>query len=616
MAVSQTLTVTEVAGSVNTAANTSQVRIIWKSTQTGDSWNGYTRTAKYYVSINGGAETEYSVSYTLPQSAIKTIVDTTIPVTHKNDGTGTVKVRTWMDTDISAGVVEKTQSLTLTTIPRASTIIYASDRSLGNTCIVKWTPLSKSFRYKLKFELGDFSHITGAIHPNTTSAYTYTGYPLSISDIAPEITSNPPTGTMKVTLYTYSDSSATKQVGSASSKTFKVTVPDNSSTKPTVTMSLSPVTPYEKFASIYLQGRSRVQATFSDGDGKYGASVKSYSLQAEGKSYSSPYKSDILRGSGTINIVGTATDSRGFTNSASGTINVIAYEPPYIAPSKGYKKVICERCTADGTGDDAGTYLHIKGTRNYTKINTDGIVNTCSVRCRYKPEGGSWSHDSGSGVGVLLWTDTSTDTFDVVLADIVSDKTLSYTIELNIIDDTYQPSVMVFNIPSEDVAFHLREGGKGAAFGKYAIQENLLECEWDARFNRKLYHQDNEVNIVIEQGTKNVGTAEGTTVTWHYRKWLDGSMECWCRRNVDVNVNMAWGTALYYGMATTINYPFAFVERPMCQTTCEYGTDSVSLFIASSGAGTNVYATPVMLCRTDAKTVNCNILYQVHGRWK
>ena len=613
MAVTQSLSVTEVSGSVSTANNTSKVRILWQSTQSGDSWNGYTRTAKYYVSINGGAETEYSVSYTLPQSSTTTIVDTTITVTHKSDGSGTVKVRTWMDTSISAGVVEKSQTLTLTTIPRASTITLASNKTLGEACSVKWTPLAKTFRYKLKLALGSWSYTTGAIHPNTTAAYTYTGYtlPLSIANLIP----NAKTGTITVTLYTYSDSGATAQVGSASSKTFTVTVPDNESTKPSVTMTLSPVTPYEKFASLYIQGRSKVKATFT-GDGMYSASISSYSMQVEGKNYPSPYTSDTLRGSGTINIVGTATDSRGYSNTTPGEINVIAYEPPYIAPSGANKKVICERCTADGTADDSGTYLHVKGTRNYTKINVDGIVNTCSVRCRYKPEGGNWSHDSGSGVAVLLWTDTSTDTFDVILPNIVSDRTLSYTVELNIIDDTYQPSTMVFFIPSEDVAFNLREGGKGAAFGKYATKENMLECEWDARFNGKLYHQENEINVVIEQGTKSVGTAEGTTVEWHYRKWLDGSAECWCRRNVDVNVNMAWGTALYYGMATTINYPFTFVERPMCQTTCEYGTDSVSLFIASSGTGTNVYATPVMLCRTDAKTVNCNIIYQVHGRWK
>ena len=170
MAVTQTLSVTEVAGSVNTSTNTSKVRILWQSTQTGDSWNGYTRTAKYYISINGEAEREYTVSYTLPQSTTKTILDTTITVTHKGDGTGTVKVRTWMDTSISAGVVEKTQTLTLATIPRASTITSASNTTLGTPCTVKWTPLSANFRYKLNFSLGGYSYTTGAIHPNTTAS--------------------------------------------------------------------------------------------------------------------------------------------------------------------------------------------------------------------------------------------------------------------------------------------------------------------------------------------------------------------------------------------------------------------------------------------------------------
>lgn len=498
MAVTQSLSVTEVSGSINTSANTSKVRILWKSTQTGDSWNGYTRTAKYYVSINGGAEKEYVVSYTLPQNSTNTIVDTTLTITHKSDGSGSVKVRTWMDTRINAGEIEQTKTLTLTKI-----------------------------------------------------------------------------------------------------------------TKPTVKMTLSPVTPYDKFASLYLQGRSKVKATFtSDGEGL------SYKMQAEGKSYSSPYTSDLLRTSGKVAVTGTVTDSSGFSYSIPGEISVIAYDAPYIAPYEGYKKVICERCTEDGTASDTGTYLHVKGTRNYTKINTGGVVNTCSVRCRYKPEGGSWSHEDGDGVGVLLWTDTSTDSFDVILPDIVTDTTLFYAVELNIIDDTYLPSTMTFSIPSEAVDFHLREDGKGAAFGKYATKERVFECEWDARFNNKLYHQEHELNVVIEQGTKSINTAEGTAILWHYRKWLDGSAECWCRRNVDVNISYPWGTALYYGVTTTINYPFAFVERPITQITCEYGDDEASLFIASCGSGTNVYATPVMLCRTDSKTVNCNVLYHAHGRWK
>jgi hypothetical protein len=391
-----------------------------------------------------------------------------------------------MDTSISAGVVEKSQSLTLTTIPRASTITSASNTTLGTACTVKWTPLSASFRYKLNFSLGGYSYTTGAIHPNTIASYPYTGYTPSIADVAPKITGYPPTGTMTVTLYTYSDSNATVQIGSASSTTFTVTVPDNASTKPTVTMTLSPVTPYTKFASLYLQGRSKVKATIS-GSGKHGASVTSYSMQADGKNYASPYTSDTLKKSGSVEVVGTATDSRGFVGTASQSINVIEYDSPYIAPSEGYKRVICERSTSGKVASDTGTYLHVKGTRNYTKINTGGIVNTCSVRCRYKPEGGSWSHNSGDGVAVLLSTNTTTDEFDVALPNIVTDITLSYTVELNIVDDTNIPTTMVFNIPSERVDFELREEGKGAAFGKHAITENLFECEWDAQFNHRAY---------------------------------------------------------------------------------------------------------------------------------
>ena len=613
MSVTQYLSVTEVAGSVDTSANTSKVRILWQSVQAGSSFNDYLKTAYYYVSINGGVQKSYPVSYTLPKNSTKTILDTTITVNHKSDGSGTVKVRTWMNTGISAGEIEKTQTITLATIPRGSTITEATGVTLGGNCKIKFTPLSASYWYKIAFSIGSWKATTEAFCPGKTTAYTYTGLTLPM-DVAKQFP-NAKSGTMTATLYTYTSEDASVQVGSSSAKTFTVTIPENESTKPAVTMSLSPDTPYEKFASLYIQGRSKVKATFT-GEGKYGATVASYSMQAEGGSYSSPYTSDVLRGSGIVNITGKVTDSRGFSDTTQGEINVIAYDAPYIAPSEGSQKVICERCTEDGTASDAGTFLHVKGTRKYTKIDTNGIVNTCSVRCRYKPEGGAWSHGSGKGVDVLLWTDTSTDEFDLILPNIVTDVSISYTVELNIIDDTYLPVTMVFDIPYESVDFELREGGKGAAFGKHANTENLLEVEWDARFNGKLYHQDAEINIVIEQGTKSVNTAEGTAVTWFYRKWLDGSMECWCRRNVTVNVNMAWGSALYYGMATTINYPFTFVERPICQITCEYGNDESSLFIASSGTGTNVYATPVMLCRTDAKSVNCNILYQVHGRWK
>ena len=171
MSVSQSLTVTQVSGSQDVANNTSKVRIVWVSTQTGESYNNYTKTAYYWITTPDGVETKYSVSYTLPKGTAKTILDKTITVTHKADGSGTVSVRTWMDTGISAGEVELgPKKITLETIGRDSAITSAADVYLGNACNVKWTPAAKSLRYKLEFILGGWSHTTEVIHPKTTSA--------------------------------------------------------------------------------------------------------------------------------------------------------------------------------------------------------------------------------------------------------------------------------------------------------------------------------------------------------------------------------------------------------------------------------------------------------------
>lgn len=492
MAVTQTLSVTEVAGSINTFANTSKVRILWQSTQTGDSWNGYTRTAKYYVSINGEAEKEYVVSYTLPQNSTKTIVDTTLTITHKSNGSGTVKVRTWMDTRISAGVVEKTQTITLTTI-----------------------------------------------------------------------------------------------------------------TKPTINMTLSPVTPYAKFASLYLQGRSKVKATFTGSGG-----TVTYSMQVEGKSYSSPYTSDLLRTSGKVTVTGTVTDGSGFPYSTSSDINVIPYDAPYIASYPGYKYVICERCTKGGTPSDTGTYLHVMGTRNYTKINTNGIVNTCSVRCRYKPEGGNWSHDSGDGVPVLLWTDTTKDTFDVILPDIVSNTKLFYTVELNIIDDTYIPTAMVFNIPSENIDFHLREDGKGAAFGKYATQENLLEVEWDAKFNHGVTIRGDAISdFPIEEGTEGI---------WTWRKWHSGIAECFGLYPITgAAIATPWGSLYETALNYVAYFPQGlFLDTPVIHCFAQSSSNGGCLSIETIGETTNEHTCSLYPVRATPMTVDLIIAIRAIGKWK
>ena len=473
MAVSQALSVTELSGSVNTTDNTSKVRILWTSTQTGNSRNEYTKTAKYYISINGGAETEYSVNYTLPPSTTKTILDTIITVPHRNDGSGTVSVRTWMDTSISAGVVQKSKSLTLTTIPRASTISSALDRTLGTACSVSWTPLSNTYRYKLKFAIGSWSYTTEAIYPNTTFPYTYTGYNISL-DAAHQLPSAKE-GKMTVSLFTYSDSNATVQVGSSSPTTITITVPDNELTKPSVSMSLTPVISLgSPFSSLYIQGKSRVEVALS-GTGNYSAKVTSTEVLLDDKS-NGTLVTDYLSKSGKAIVKGRVYDSRGYYNEATEEITVIPYSKPQLQPASSESEVIAARCDSSGNISDSGTYLKIKAKRHYSLVKSGTVqYNHCRIRYRYKADGGTYSEWT-----TILDSSASSDeieTSPLLGGTLSAQKT--YYVQVQAIDDLIEESLITINVPTDKVYLHKAGSINSLGIGKYAEEENAIDVAED-----------------------------------------------------------------------------------------------------------------------------------------
>ena len=478
MAVSQTLSLSEVANSQGVSGNTSKVRILWKSTQTGESYNSVTKTAYYWITTPDGKETKYSVSYTLPKGTTKTILDKTITVTHKDDGSGSVKVRTWMDTGISAGEVTLSKSLTLDTIPRAATITSAGDVTLGNKCSVKWTPASKSFRYKLEFILGVWSYKTPAIHPNQTSAYTYSGYTIPLE--AAQQLMYEATGTMTVKLYTYSDSDATKQIGSASSKTFTVTVPDTSGTRPSVTMVLSPVGSLGvAFDGLYIQGKTKVKADLT-AVAKYDASVMSTYFKVDGVTYDlgDDFTSDNLSKYGNFTVYGYAEDSRGYTGSASKKITVISYAKPQIQAASGESDVVAARCDANGNLIDSGTYLKIKAKRSYSPVKSGEVQhNFCKIRYRYKHENAT----SYSSWTTILAGD-SLDSDEIITGPMLGgvlavDST--YLVQVQAIDDVGEYGRTTITIPNDKVYMHRDKVRRSLSIGKYIEDDNTVDIAAD-----------------------------------------------------------------------------------------------------------------------------------------
>ena len=471
MSVSQTLTLTEVSGSVNNTNNTSQVRILWQSTQAGDSWNGYTRTAKYYVSINGGAETEYSVSYTLPQSTTTTIVDTTITVAHKPDGKGTVKVRTWMDTSISAGVVELSKTLTLTTIPRGSTISFVAYHSVGKFQI-NWTPHSTSFKYYLRFIVGMWSYDTEIIQPKKTSEYVYLTDILPL-DYANYITSGKD-GTIQILLYTiFPDDWGLSE--SVDRRYFTITVPYNDKTKPSVTMTLSPISSLpEKFNGLYIQNKTGVMADFTGSEAKYSATISSCSISVEGKTYESSCRSEVLSQYGTIPVIGTVTDSRGYSASKTQNITVIPYFKPSIIPYNGESSIVCKRSDSNGNLTASGTCLRVKAGKDFAKVVVDDVQkNFCVLRLKYKAEeGDSW----GDWIDIIS-KESQLYAVDTTLTDINLSKSKTYLVQIEAIDDIGESSTMLITIPTADCIYHLKKGGKAIGVGKYAEKDYIVDVD-------------------------------------------------------------------------------------------------------------------------------------------
>lgn len=403
-----------------------------------------------------------------------------VTIQHSNDGTLTTTIGVEISGYTTSGgagsgwKVTGTESVTLETIPRASTIFFAADTVLGTSCRVQWAPLSADFKYKLEFKMGKGVQTTDFIQPNTTRLYTYTDFtiPLDAAAVIPEKTQE----TMTVTLYTYSASE--EQIGEADTEEFTVTVPDNDFTKPIVSIdALTPVTTLSSpFDTIFVQGKSKVKASYK-ARGKYGAIPKSYSVSVNGKP--SEDTSDYLSEYGTIPVKVTAVDSRGFSNSVTKTIEVLPYAKPRIVPVDG-EEVICTRCDAYGNPIDTGTLLRVKAKISYSKVESGSTQNNFG-RLFLIWKLASEPDSAYSDPIELICTN---DTYDGVFNSVEFNEKASYIVQIIVKDDVGESASMTFTILSEKVYWH-----RGDGFLALGMRRNSggFEVAWDTRFYGDVY---------------------------------------------------------------------------------------------------------------------------------
>lgn len=567
----------------------------------------YNQDGDAYWSING-KKTYYTFSYTSP--AWYVLGERTEEISHNNDGTKTVTLSGVWCSAISGGWAPYSLSVsgevTLPTIPRATTPGIGGV-TMGETAHISLPRASSGFTHTLRYVFG------GAAETIATGVAT--GYdwlvPESLAAQIPDAASGK--GTLTCETYSGSTLIGTKSV------TFTASVPG--SMKPAVLSGWAAVsydnsgTAAENMAA-WVQGYSKAKATF-DGSKvtcRQGAGVSKFSITYLGKTTEgNPCRTETISTTGAT-VRCTVTDSRGLTAWEDFNIALLEYAPPALVGADLFR--------SDGEGAAADGGAHIAGVARvrYSEL---GGLNSVTLKGYWKSVGG------GYGAGETL----TVGTVGLVTGDVEISADRSYVALLVLTDSLGNTARYEENIPTEKVAFHLKEGGKGAAFGKAAETEGALELAEDwhlkltgatdlnaaaekiavldpggvVRYRTKAELQgDLAADYIVEQGVSGI---------WTYRKWASGVAECWAKITQTVTPGDAWaGTLNLTPYVITVTTPIEFTGIDCVNASAYVGSGHTitSYLTVTNPNKISISALSVYLTGQQ----ECRAYVHVMGRWK
>lgn len=454
------------------------LRISWSATQNIVA-NTSTITAKMYLvqdaswslSIKSrsnsctiaGVETAFT-SPAISSNGGSTILLGTVSrtVNHAADGSRNVAISATFNINATISgtkysSITASATVTLDTIPRVSSFsLSASSVVLGNPITISITRQSTSFTHRIKYSWGQQS---GTIATGVATSQAWT-VPLSLANYIPNGTS----GTCYITVETMT---GTTVIGSQT-KTFTGTVPTSIVPSITaVTLSDPSGNVPESFDGSFVKGKStlRIQTAAA---GSYGSTIRSYSVTANGTTYSSnDVTTGVLNTSGTLNVVITVTDSRGRTASTTRTITVHDYHTPIISTFD------VKRVNASGEDDDEGDHVMIS---YETILSVVGGHNGGSMAIYYKA-----SNDVNWLTAVYDENIPTAISDSIIVSDISVDSTYDVRID---VADSFVSSSRSAQVPTAAVTLDFLADGTGMGIGKVAEYQQTLDVGWNARFRQ------------------------------------------------------------------------------------------------------------------------------------
>lgn len=327
---------------------------------------------------------------------------------------------------------------------------------LGESVVIYMNRQSSSYYHTVTYSVGGTS---GTIATSVTTSCTWTPPTSLVSNVGSGATCTISvktyrsssvvigTNTVRLTLYPPSDAMPSVSNG-------WITVARDNSEIPAV--------------GAWVKGYSKAKITFdpSKVTAKYSATISKFSVEYGGESVDAMNNVATTKKLSDLNatIVCKVTDSRGVTTSESVEIPVLDYVFPTLTNVSAYRSD-----DAMLPADD-GVHITAKATAGCSVL---GGANSVTLTAAYKAVGAEAYGDE-----VTLTSGTAAL---VTGADDVSTMQ-SYSVRFTATDLLGNATTFEKTVPTKSVTFHLKSGGKGAAFGKYAETDELLECQWDAKF--------------------------------------------------------------------------------------------------------------------------------------
>ena len=406
----------------------------------------------------------------------RTFASGTLDILHNNDGSKTFTVSAFSGWLYGNGdYTASAESFALPAIPRAATITSAPNfTDVNNPAIAYANPAGSAVS-----ALDVCISLTGSASDIAYRAVSTSGgsYTFQLTDAERAVLRNNTTLTRKVVFLLRTKIGSTYYYDTAE-RTFSVT--NNAATRPSESIAVAPVSALSApFNALYIQGRTQAKITHT-ASGKFGATIKQYSAAVEGKAYSGETAtSDALQTPGVLTITGTATDSRGFSTTASKTVTVLAYNTPSVVRNVSTGRFVCARSTPDGTISEDGTALYVECSKSFSALAGN---NKCTLRLRYAAEGGGWSS------WITLLAESAGNDYAGVVPGVTLSASVVYTIEIQAVDKLGESGSVETRIPTSEMTFHLGENGKAVGIGRYASEsgEKRLDVAWDTHLEKGL----------------------------------------------------------------------------------------------------------------------------------